>query len=201
MSEDQRRRGRGLRVACVCASNMNRSVEAHALLAKRGYDVRSYGTSSRTKLPGPAADRPNVFDYGMTYGEIYAKLCQDDLELYTRNGVLSMLERNMTVKAGPERWQARANAFDVVFTFEQRVFDAVNADLEAKEAPDASEVVHVFNLATRDTHEDAMLGAADALRLLEMIDSCQEWENRLDSIVADFCASSRRPLMHSVHFY
>lgn len=38
-----------------------------------------------------------------------------------------MLKRNVSVKEAPQRWQDNAadGAFDVVFTFEERVFDMV----------------------------------------------------------------------------
>lgn len=38
-----------------------------------------------------------------------------------------MLKRNSTVKLAPQRWQENAadGSFDVVFTFEEKVFDIV----------------------------------------------------------------------------
>lgn len=36
-----------------------------------------------------------------------------------------MLERNMKVKRAPERWQESAKHFDIVITFDQRVYDMV----------------------------------------------------------------------------
>ena len=39
-------------IAVVCASNQNRSMNAHSLLKESGYKVESYGTSSHVKLPG-----------------------------------------------------------------------------------------------------------------------------------------------------
>lgn len=38
-----------------------------------------------------------------------------------------MLKRNSTVKLAPQRWQDNAadGSFDVVFTFEEKVFDMV----------------------------------------------------------------------------
>jgi hypothetical protein len=39
--------------------------------------------------------------------------------------VLPLLDRNMKLKAAPERWQDQRNVFDVVVTFEERVFDSI----------------------------------------------------------------------------
>jgi RNA polymerase II subunit A C-terminal domain phosphatase SSU72 len=41
-----------MRFAVVCSSNMNRSMEAHAFLQKKGYDIHSYGTGDKIKIPG-----------------------------------------------------------------------------------------------------------------------------------------------------
>ena len=39
-----------LRFAVVCSSNMNRSMEAHSFLQKKGYDIKSYGTGQMIKV-------------------------------------------------------------------------------------------------------------------------------------------------------
>ena len=39
-----------LRFAVVCISNMNRSMEAHSFLQKKGYDIKSYGTGQMIKV-------------------------------------------------------------------------------------------------------------------------------------------------------
>ncbi len=69
-------------IALVCASNQNRSVEAHALLKKKGFNVSSFGTSTQCKLPGPSADRPNIFAFGTPYESMYESLKVQNYELY-----------------------------------------------------------------------------------------------------------------------
>jgi hypothetical protein len=44
---------------------------------------------------------------------------------YKQNGILNMLERNMLIKRAPERWQETTKHFDIVITFDQRVYDMV----------------------------------------------------------------------------
>lgn len=72
----------GKKVALVCASNQNRSMEAHALLLKKGYrNIFSYGTSSTSKLPGPSIDRPNIYPFATPYRQIYEELKAQNPEL------------------------------------------------------------------------------------------------------------------------
>ncbi|CAK9174296.1 unnamed protein product [Ilex paraguariensis] len=116
-----------LRYAMVCSSNQNRSMEAHSLLKREGFDVSSYGTGQHVKLPGPSLREPNVYDFGTPYKHMFDDLRRKDPELYKRNGILPMLKRNISVKSAPQRWQENAadGSFDVVFTFEEKVFDMV----------------------------------------------------------------------------
>lgn len=53
-----------------------------SLCSKRGFDVRSFGTGSHVKLPGPSPDKPNVYDFKTTYEQMYNDLVRKDKELY-----------------------------------------------------------------------------------------------------------------------
>lgn len=146
------------RIAVICSSNMNRSMEAHAFLAKQGFPVKSYGTGDKVKLPGSAADKPNVYEFGTTYEEIYQDLLQKDKNLYTQNGLLYTLDRNRRIKSCPERFQDTKEKFDVLITCEERVYDQVLEYMESQTPTDNS-IVHVVNVDIQDNLEEATLGA------------------------------------------
>lgn len=50
--------------------------------SKKGFHVESYGTGDKVKLPGPAPDKPNCYEFGITYDEIYQDLLVKDKTLY-----------------------------------------------------------------------------------------------------------------------
>src|SRR6266480_2120859 len=99
-----------LRFCTVCASNNNRSMEAHLRLSTTpspagGYPVLSFGTGSLVRLPGPSISQPNVYSFNTTsYAQVHDELLAQDARLYRNNGILNMLARNKEVKWGPERF-------------------------------------------------------------------------------------------------
>ena len=51
------------------------------LCSKKGFRVQSFGTGDKVKLPGAAPDRPNIYEFGTPYDDIYNDLLQKDREL------------------------------------------------------------------------------------------------------------------------
>jgi RNA polymerase II subunit A C-terminal domain phosphatase SSU72 len=100
-------------------------MEAHNIMQKKGLNIRSFGTGKEVKLPGAAANSPNVYDFNTTYEFMYKDLYAKDKQLYTQNGILHMIERNKRIKTRPERFQDCREQFDIIFTVEERIFDQV----------------------------------------------------------------------------
>ncbi|XP_027124937.1 uncharacterized protein [Coffea arabica] len=169
------------RYAMVCSSNQNRSMEAHSLFKREGFDVSSYGTGQHVKLPGPSLREPNVYDFGTPYKHMFDDLRRKDPELYKRNGILPMLKRNLAVKSAPQRWQENAadGSFDVVLTFEEKVFDMVIEDLHNRNHVLMKPVL-VINLEVKDNHEEAAIGARLALLLCQELESFEAWEESIN---------------------
>lgn len=99
------------------------------LFREHGYaQVQSFGTGSAVRLPGynsnqikitaigPTPERQNVFAFGTPYTEMHTQLSQKDIALYTQNGLLKMLERNMLIKSAPEKFQDAKLKFELVIT-------------------------------------------------------------------------------------
>ena len=122
---------------------------------------------------------------------MYDELHEQNERLYRQNGILNMLERNRGIKWGPERFHdwsvgsARMKAaergdkgslgseggvVDVIFTCEERCWDAVVDNLLERGAP-LNRPVHVFNIDIRDNHEEALVGGG---AILELADSLNE---------------------------
>ncbi|BAF29272.1 uncharacterized protein [Oryza sativa Japonica Group] len=194
---------RKMRFAMVCSSNMNRSMEAHSLLGRAGLDVASYGTGTHVKLPGPSLHEPNVYDFGTPYNVIYDDLRRKDPDLYKRNGLLPMLKRNTSVKLAPQRWQDNAGdgLFDVIFSFEERVFDLIVDDMHNREQRMLKNAL-IINMDVKDNHEEAGVGAKLALDLCQKLEGADEdWEEIIDDLIITFEKQHKRKLTYNMAFY
>lgn len=127
-------------------------------------------------------------------------LITKDKALYERNGLTTMMERNMKVKPAPQRWQdwEGGEPFDVVVTFEKRVMDAVVNHLHSKE--DAMHPTLVINLEVRDSVTDAAAAAPMALQLCKMIEEVEDWEDEIEEIKKRFEEQSTLQMSYTVCF-
>ncbi|KAJ3364068.1 RNA polymerase II subunit A C-terminal domain phosphatase [Allomyces javanicus] len=191
------------RYAVVCASNQNRSMEAHRVLGEIGLQICSYGTGSAVRLPGPSIDKPNVYDFGTPYATILTDLVGKDRALYEANGLVAMLERNRRIKTAPERWQDASlqHQFDVILTCEERVFDAVCEELWSRPSS-CNTPVHVVNLEIKDNPTEAAVGGRLFVDLARRIEACPDLDAGLDTLLRDFAMQfPTHPLLHCVSFH
>ncbi|KAM7444432.1 RNA polymerase II subunit A C-terminal domain phosphatase [Porites harrisoni] len=189
-----------LRIAVVCSSNQNRSMEAHNFLSKRGFNVKSFGSGVQVKLPGPAPDKPNIYSFETTYDEMYRDLLKKDPQLYKQNGILHMLDRNRRIKPHPERFQETEEEFDLVVTVEERVYDQVTEHLHSRGAQNYAPV-HVVNLDIQDNHEEATLGAFLICEMCQAIEGLDDLEDEIEEVIPKLEKKWSRTLLHTVAFY
>ncbi|KAI8578522.1 hypothetical protein K450DRAFT_246169 [Umbelopsis ramanniana AG] len=190
-----------VKYAVICASNQNRSMEAHNVLSKKGFNVHSYGTGTMVRLPGPAIDKPNIYPFGTPYDSVYQELKGKDPQLYTQNGLLSMLDRNRKIKDAPQRWADSVDMYDVIITCEERCFDSVFEDL-ANRGEESSKSTHLINVDIKDNHEDALLGGRAILQLAQMIEASKDIDNDIQTIIEKFAERyPTHPILHTIAYY
>jgi RNA polymerase II subunit A C-terminal domain phosphatase SSU72 len=186
--------------AVICASNQNRSMEAHYVLSENRFDVCSYGTGNQVRLPGPSVDKPNVYSFGTPYQEIFEDLMRKDARLYSSNGLLNMLDRNRKIKRAPQKWhEEREKMFDVILTCESKCFDSVCEDLLSRDGK-FNRSCHVINLEIKDNHEAASVGARLLLEITKEIEArsdIEDIDNDMENILNSFLA--RHPSAHILH--
>ena len=63
------------------------------------FDVEPYTHYALSQqIPGESERKPNTYPFGTTYDHIFADLTTKDKELYTKNGMLHIMERNRRIK-------------------------------------------------------------------------------------------------------
>lgn len=198
-----------MKVAVVCAMNQNRSMEAHALLFKKGFDVSSYGTNQVIKMPGPSINMPNIYPFSITYKEIYEDLIAKNSELYRSNGLLHILERNMAIKEKPENFFEAIRGgqkFDIVITCEEKCFSAIYDGLRNDEFSKIIEKRNssinfdngfwLINFNIKDTPSDAIFGANDIYTFLNLIQN-----NNVEKALENYSDLKKEDLLFSFIVY
>ncbi|KAI9229512.1 MAG: RNA polymerase II subunit A [Piptocephalis tieghemiana] len=189
------------RFAVICASNQNRSMEAHNVLQKAGFNVSSYGTGTAVRLPGPSANQPNIYEFGRPYDEIYRDLQSKDPKLYEKNGLLRMLDRNRRIKLAPERFQESRDTYDVLITCEERCFDSVLQEL-LQRGGDSNLPVHVINVEIVDNHDAASKGGKLICELAEHIQKAGfGLDEQMGEILRGFEQAHGTLLLHTISYY
>ncbi len=154
----------------------------------------------QVKLPGPTADKPNVYDFGVSYEEIHEDLVHKDRTLYTQNGILHMLDRNRRIKRGPSRLQEATERYDLIITAEERVYDQALEFFEAR-GGELGQPAHVVNMDIQDNHEEATIGAFLLCELVQMLAESPDMDDEIDELVQEFEARCKRQILHTVVFY
>ncbi|KAI8925189.1 Ssu72-like protein [Entophlyctis helioformis] len=189
-----------LRFAVLCASNQNRSMEAHNVLKREGFDVSSFGTGSAVRLPGPSIDKPNIYSFGTPYDDIYKELAGKDERLYTQNKILPMLDRNRNIKRAPERFQETMRTFDVIVTCEERCFDAA-CDSILNRSEKCHQPVHVVNVEITDNHEQAAVGGKLILRLAQACEAAGDLDQDIEGLLEQFVATTGASILHNTVYF
>ncbi|RLN50151.1 hypothetical protein BBJ29_005273 [Phytophthora kernoviae] len=161
--------------AMVCANNINRSAAAHESLRSAGLRVSSYGAGRRVTFPGKTSSDSRSFKFLTPYALMHSTLEKEDKDLFTANGVLQILERDMPLKEAPERWQSLTNkqlkTIDVVVCLDYVMFLTVLEDIQMRiRVSFKHKQLHLICLDTIDTPEEAVAGSERVLELCKELD-------------------------------
>lgn len=110
-----------------------------------------------------------------------------------------MLDRNRRIKVHPERFQDCFEKFDVIFTCEERVYDAVIEEL-AYRVPTDNTPVHVINIDITDNHEEAVIGAFIISDIALVLSQSGDLDNDIDELIQEFESKAQRTILHSISF-
>lgn len=176
--------------ACVCASNVNRSMEGHKILKKNGFNVSSYGTNEQIKMPGPQ-NRVNTYDFGATYEEILKDMISQGGTFYEEQGLLSMIEQDGLVKNKPERFASTfisttRKYFNVIFTYKEEPIMKKVLDEFADNGNRMFRLCHIVNIETEDDREHAVMASHYTLDLAKAFEASNDITEDIESIIDSF---------------
>ena len=113
-----------------------------------------------------------------------------------------MLDRNIDIKDHPERFQdfAHAEQFNVIFCFEDAVFDILVKDIKSRQPENYNEI-HVLNLDVKDDHAEAKKGARIALELCSLcVEKGDDLDSELPAIIKQVEKKHGKNITHMTHF-
>ncbi|KAM9221785.1 LOW QUALITY PROTEIN: RNA polymerase II subunit A C-terminal domain phosphatase SSU72 like protein 3-like [Dugong dugon] len=187
-----------VRLPVVCMNNINWSTEVNRILRKKGFNVQSFGTGSHVNLAGPGPNLSLVYDFATSYQQMYDDLVRKDRDYYMQNGMLHILGRSQRIKSQPERFQECRDAFDVMVTYEETVYDRVVEELCSREQ-ETFQPVHMINMDIKDTLKDVILGAFLICELCQLIQA-DDMEDSLDELLLEL-EKTGKSFLHVVCFY
>ena len=194
---------RKVRYACVCASNVNRSMAAHEVLQKHKYDVSSYGTNSQISMPSPTGV-PNIYDFGTTYQEILDDMLKQDNPYYREHGLIEMIDRDRHIKSRPERFASTFDRsdtmFDVIFTYQEKIMERVISEFHTN-GNAKFELCTVVNIETIDDHTHALESAKITLQLAEIISKLPTIPEKIEDTLNAFVDSSNAAITFHIVSY
>ncbi|POM80922.1 RNA polymerase II subunit A C-terminal domain phosphatase, partial [Phytophthora palmivora] len=91
--------------AMLCANNVNRTEKSPSSSPVLRAPAPLLRFTASAPDNGPSRDDPRIYEFFTPYETMYRELKSENAELFKRNGVLSMLERDMLTKKCPQRWQ------------------------------------------------------------------------------------------------
>lgn len=91
--------------------------------------------------------------------------------------------------------------FDIVFTCEERCFDAVCMDLQNRGSR-LNKLVHVINVDIKDNHEQAAVGGKGILDLASRLTQSSDVDSEINTILDRWQFDHRNlPALHQVCFF